>query len=54
LPCRLTILVESAEARSGIIQIRGRCVNTFFHIFFIAVEESSCPAVKALHLSHIV
>jgi hypothetical protein len=54
LPCRLTILVESAEARSGIIQIRGRCVNTFFHIFFIAVEESSCPAVKALHLSRIV
>jgi len=35
LPCRLTTLVESAEARSGIIQIRGRRVNTFFHIFFI-------------------
>jgi len=54
LLCRLTILVESAEARSGIIQIRGVCVNTFFHIFFIAVEESSHSAVKAHHPSTLV
>lgn len=38
LPCRLTIEVESAEARSGIIQIRAVIVNTFFRFFSPSAE----------------